>query len=157
MPKTYAHLLDTETSHPAYNAAEYRVIYGDTDQGGIMYHGNFWRLFEFGRAELLRARGTSYKELEGGMGIMLPLSECAAQFHSPALYDDLLLVHTFLTEYTGLRLRFDYRLTRKEDDTLLATAFTRHAFLDVETRRPTRAGKAFMQKWNLTPFPLPTE
>lgn len=29
----------------------YRVIYGDTDCGGVMYYANYLRLFEMGRTE----------------------------------------------------------------------------------------------------------
>lgn len=33
---------------------QYRVIYGDTDSGGVMYHANYLRLAEIGRTELMR-------------------------------------------------------------------------------------------------------
>ena len=35
----------------------YRVIYGDTDQMGVVYYANYLRLFEIGRNEWIRASG----------------------------------------------------------------------------------------------------
>ena len=32
----------------------YRVLYGDTDAGGVVYNANYLRLFEIGRTELMR-------------------------------------------------------------------------------------------------------
>ena len=38
---------------------EIRVIYGDTDQMGVVYYANYLRWFEAGRTEFLRAKGLS--------------------------------------------------------------------------------------------------
>ena len=37
-----------------------RVIYGDTDQMGVVYYANYFRYFELSRSEYFRARGGSY-------------------------------------------------------------------------------------------------
>ena len=52
----------------------YRVIYGDTDCGKVMYYGNYFRLFEIGRTELIRSVGLSYKEIEEKDGIIFTCS-----------------------------------------------------------------------------------
>ncbi len=41
-----------------------RVLYADTDAAGVIYHANYLRYFEIGRAELLRDSGASYKQIE---------------------------------------------------------------------------------------------
>ena len=41
-----------------------RVRYAETDQMGVVYHGNYAQYFEIGRVEWLRNQGVSYKELE---------------------------------------------------------------------------------------------
>ena len=41
--------------------AQVRVIYGDTDQMGVVYYANYLRYFEFARSEFLRAHGRSYR------------------------------------------------------------------------------------------------
>ena len=39
----------------------HRVIYGDTDQMGVVYYANYLRWFEQGRSEFLRQIGLPYK------------------------------------------------------------------------------------------------
>ena len=41
-----------------------RVRYGETDQMGYLYYGNYAQYFEVGRAEMIRSLGLSYKEME---------------------------------------------------------------------------------------------
>lgn len=43
---------------------EIRVRYGETDQMGVVYHGNYAQYFEIGRIEWLRDYGVSYKKME---------------------------------------------------------------------------------------------
>ena len=38
-----------------------RVRYAETDQMGVVYHGNYAQYFEMGRVEWLRNLGISYK------------------------------------------------------------------------------------------------
>jgi len=113
----------------------YRVIYGDTDCGGVMYYGNYLRLFEVGRTEWIRAVGIPYREIEERFQVILPVVEVFAKYKSPAFYDDLLEIETVLTEVKLLKLRFDYRILRKED--LLVQGYTVHVPVgkDLKARR----------------------
>ncbi|HAB26578.1 MAG TPA: thioesterase, partial [Xanthomarina gelatinilytica] len=49
-----------------------RVRYGETDQMGVVHHGNYALYLEMGRTEWLRKKGISYREMEES-GIMLPV------------------------------------------------------------------------------------
>lgn len=55
----------------------YRVIYGDCDPMGIMYHANYFRLAEGGRAQYCRDQGLSYRDVE--VGFCLPRRGSAHQ------------------------------------------------------------------------------
>ena len=70
-----------------------RVRYGETDQMGYCYYGNYAQYFEVGRVEALRSLGCSYKALED-QGIMLPVSEYNVKYKRPAYYDDELTIQT---------------------------------------------------------------
>ena len=70
-----------------------RIRYAETDQMGVVYHGNYAQFFEVGRVEWLRALGVSYKSLEES-GIMLPVRELNINYLKPAKYDDLLTITT---------------------------------------------------------------
>ena len=86
-----------------------RVIYGDTDRMGQAYYGNYFRWFEVGRTELFRAVGLPYKEIEE-RGFFLPVSECRAKYHTPALYDEVLVIETAVDDSVKGGIKFDYRI-----------------------------------------------
>ena len=107
---------------------EIRVIYGDTDQMGVVYYANHLRYFEAGRTEYLRACGARYRDLEAEHRLYLPVVEAHVSYKSPARYDDLLLLETVVARIGRASVRFEYRVLR--DDTLLATGHTIHACID---------------------------
>jgi len=108
--------------------SEVRVIYGDTDQMGVVYYANYLRYFEAGRNEFIRAKGLRYRDFEARFGLVLPVAEAGVKYLSPARYDDLLAVETSLAELGRASARFEYRLLR--DGAALATGFTVHACVD---------------------------
>lgn len=119
-----------------------RVRYGETDQMGYCYYGNYAQYFEVGRVEALRALGWSYKEMEE-KGFMLPVSSFSVKYISPAFYDDLLTVHTRIIDLKGVRLYFEYEI-KNEQGKLVATAETILVFVDKNTMRPTTPPKDFV-------------
>ena len=110
-----------------------RVRYAETDQAGIAYHGGYLAWFEVGRTDLLRGEGLTYRELESE-GVRLPVIEAHARFFKPALYDDVLEVHTQVAEVSGATIRFEYQVRRGDLETPLATGFTAHAAVDLAGR-----------------------
>jgi len=108
-----------------------RVIYGDTDNMGIAYHANYFRWFEIGRSEMFRSLGLAYREIEK-RGIFLPVSEVGCKFLAPVRYDDLLVIETALDPAVRGGMKFDYRIFKKEDDTVLARGFSKHACMNRE-------------------------
>lgn len=109
-----------------------RVIYGDTDQMGVVYYANYLRWFEAGRNELIRAAGLRYRDFEERFGLRLPVTEASVSYRLPARYDDLLAVETSVAEIRRASARFEYRILRGAD--LLATGHTVHACVDLEGR-----------------------
>ena len=41
-----------------------RTLYADTDRSTVVYHANYLRYFEFGRASLMRDAAYPYREIE---------------------------------------------------------------------------------------------
>jgi acyl-CoA thioester hydrolase len=119
-----------------------RVRYGETDQMGYCYYGNFAQYLEVGRVEALRALGMSYRDLEE-KGIMLPVSTFSVKYVAPALYDDELTIITTITEITGSRIYFEYEI-RNDQSTLISKAVTMLVFVKKETMRPTHAPDDFL-------------
>jgi acyl-CoA thioester hydrolase len=104
---------------------EIRVIYGDTDQMGVVYYGNYLRYFEAARNEWLRAKGIRYRDLEAAHDIYLPVAEAKVSYKRPARYDDVIAVETRLGDLGKVSLRFDYRVVRNDD--VLVLGHTVHA------------------------------
>jgi len=107
---------------------EIRVIYGDTDQMGVVYYGNYLRFFEAGRADFLREKGAAWREMESKHGIYLPVVEAKVNYKKPAVYEDVIVVETVLAELGRASLRFEYKVLR--DGQLLATGHTIHACIN---------------------------
>ncbi|GIZ08755.1 thioesterase family protein [Flavobacterium sp. UMI-01] len=111
-----------------------RVRYSETDQMGVVYHGNYAQYFEMGRVEWLRNMGVSYKWMEEN-GVMLPVVSLSVQYKKPARYDDLLTVKTILKSQTSVKIEFDYEIYNEEME-LLTIANSILVFVDMKTGRP---------------------
>jgi acyl-CoA thioester hydrolase len=103
-----------------------RVIYGDTDQMGVVYYANYLRYFEAGRGEFLRAHGRHYLDIEAS-GIRMPVVEASVRYRSSARYDDVIRVETTLAEVRRASLRFTYEIHRGREPDLLVEGETLHA------------------------------
>jgi acyl-CoA thioester hydrolase len=112
------------------------VRYADTDQMGVVYYANYFVWFEVGRADLLRASGWSYREMETE-GFSLPVIEAQCAYRAPARYDDELEVRTTGVLVSPVRVQFAYEIVRTADQLPLATGSTVHASLD-RRGRPSR-------------------
>ncbi|MCK0159832.1 acyl-CoA thioesterase [Allomuricauda sp. F6463D] len=126
------------------NSYSFRVRYAETDQMGVVYHGNYTQYFEMGRVEWLRAMGITYKSMEDN-GIMLPVISLHIDYKKSALYDDLLTVHTHLKSKPMVKIEFDYTLTNESGE-LLATANIVLAFMDKKTGRPIKCPDYILEK-----------
>ena len=118
------------------NEARLRVIYGDTDQMGVVYYANYFRYFELARSEYFRAKGGSYRDLEAE-GSMLPVVEASCTYKAPARYDDVLVIETLVSELRRASLTFTYRIRREGEDRVLCEGRTVHACIGRDGK-PTR-------------------
>ncbi|WP_422860174.1 acyl-CoA thioesterase [Flagellimonas sp. S174] len=126
------------------NSFSFRVRYGETDQMGVVYHGNYAQYLEMGRVEWLRALGISYRSMEEN-GIMLPVISLQLEYKKSARYDDLLTVKTSLVKTPTVKIEFDYEISN-ENQELLVKANTVLAFIDMNTQRPTRCPEYILEK-----------
>ena len=104
---------------------ELRVRYGDTDQMGWVYYGNYLRWFEIGRAEMMRSTGLSYADFERQEGVLMPVLEARCRYLRGARYDELVTIECGILDHSGARLRFAYRVLG-EDGRVCAYGLTEH-------------------------------
>ncbi|MBU2526208.1 MAG: acyl-CoA thioesterase [Bacteroidetes bacterium] len=114
-----------------------RVRYGETDQMGYAYYGNYPQYLEVARVEWLRALGFSYKKMEEE-GVMLPVISLQINYLNPITYDEEITVKISLKKFPGVRIAFDYEIYN-EKNKLCTTAFTELVFVNMKTGKPVVA------------------
>lgn len=112
-----------------------RVLYADTDLAGVVYHANYLRYLEAARAELFRARGLTYAEIER-RGFVWPVVEVSLRYRRPCRYDDLLEVRLFVTELTDTSARLDHQIVLPSGQ-VACDGFVRLVCTSRDTGRPT--------------------
>ena len=111
-----------------------RVRYADTDMMGIVYYGAYPVYLEVARNEYMREKGLPYRDLEE-MGYRLVVSGLEIKYYNPAVYDDLLMVRTSVTDIQSRGVTFTYEVLK--DGVTLVRGKTRHICVNAE-RKPTR-------------------
>lgn len=107
----------------------HRVSYGETDTMGVLYYAEYFHIFERARSEYIRSYGMSYSEVEQ-RGIVLPVREAQCRYRKSARYDDLIQVHTAISEWSRASLRFVYEVRNEDKTIVMATGMTQHATVD---------------------------
>ncbi len=117
----------------------HRVKYYETDKMGYVHNSNYFRYFEIGREETMRQIGLSYDEIER-RGIMMPLIEQYAHYHTPAIYDDYIIIRTTIKSLPKAKIHFDYRVIKQVEnkEILLCEGWNELCFVHQNTRKPLR-------------------
>ncbi len=121
-----------------------KVRYAETDQMGVVYHGNYAQYLEIARIEWLDALGISYKTMEEN-GVFLPVYSINMIYKKSAQFDDLLTVTVTLRNLPTVRIIFDYKIYNQHDE-LLTTASTELIFMDAKKNRPIRCPAYIIDK-----------
>ncbi|WP_068676709.1 thioesterase family protein [Oceanobacillus sp. Castelsardo] len=130
-----------------------RVQYKDTDQMGVVHHGNYVTWFEVSRTEWIRQHGFAYRKMEE-LGVLLPVLDITVQYKKSAHYDDCVAIFSKVTKYSPVRIEFCYEVRRISEDEfsqeigetmepfgeLLATGTSKHMWVDRDWK-PVRINK----------------
>jgi len=122
---------------PITNKTQYRILYADTDMMGVVYYGNYGRLYEMGRTEMIREMGLPYIELEK-KGIVMPVFSVESKYRNVIKYDELITIETTVKEVPAVRMEFFHKIYN-EDGKLAHEARVVLVFMNMETGRPVRA------------------
>jgi len=123
------------------NTTSIRVIFGDTDAMGIVYHSNYIRWFEVGRTELLREVGYSYRHW-AEQGYHLPVIHVYCHYLKAAKYDDLLLIETRVETVNRASVKFQYKIWDERHEEEMTEGYTVHACVKAD-------GKITRLPWDL--------
>ena len=125
-------------------STSFRIRYGETDQMGVVYHGNYAQFFEMGRIDWLRSFGISYKKMEES-NVMLPVVSLQCNFKKSAEFDDEITVKTALKKIPTVKIEFDYEIFNQKNE-LLTTGYTMLAFINKKTNKPMRCPDYILEK-----------
>lgn len=121
-----------------------RVRYGETDQMGVVYHGNYATYFEVARTEWLRNLGVTYKYMENS-GIILPVISLSFNFIKSAKYDDVLTIFVFLKKKPLVKIEFDYEIVNQNKEKI-STGKSTLAFINMKTNKPMKCPDYILEK-----------
>jgi acyl-CoA thioester hydrolase len=130
------------------HSTKIRVRYGETDQMGYMYYGNYAEFYEVGRVEMLRSLGLTYSGMEQS-GIKMPVLELNCKYLKPALYDEEITVKVIMDKMPGIRIHFRYELYNEKQE-LINKGETLLVFVNMQSNRPCLPPKDFLD--SLRPF-----
>ena len=122
---------------------QYRVIYADTDQMGVVYYGNYGKLYEIGRSEMIREMGFPYKELENN-GVVMPVYSVESKYRKVITYDELISIETTVKELPTAKMKFHHRIFN-EDGTLAHEAVVVLVFMDMKSKKLVRAPEMLLK------------
>ncbi|MFT4643935.1 MAG: acyl-CoA thioester hydrolase [Planctomycetota bacterium] len=94
-----------------------RVRYGETDQMGFVYYGNYALYLEQARTEMLRSVGYTYKEMEE-KGVLLPVVNMDTRFIGSGKYDDLLTIRTYIKGIPNRKIIFYTEIFNEQEELL---------------------------------------
>ncbi|MFB3778236.1 MAG: acyl-CoA thioesterase [Bryobacteraceae bacterium] len=111
-----------------HHRARIRVRYAETDQMGVAYYANYLVWMEVGRVEYCRALGFHYRDMEAEDGVLLAVVEARCRYHSPARYDDEVVITTWIEKASRRLVEFGYEMAKADGGHVLATGGTKHVF-----------------------------
>jgi acyl-CoA thioester hydrolase len=115
------------------STTQVNVRYGETDQMGQVYYGNYSLYYETGRADAIKQLGYSYKQMEAD-GIMMPVAELHIRYILPARYDDMLTIKTIINELPSRKMTFHTEIYNQQQQ-LINSGYTILLFINKQYNR----------------------
>lgn len=123
------------TDRNAYSfSTEVRVRLAETDAVGIVFFGSFSTYVDVGRMDYLNHLGLS--RYGGAVRDLIPgaVVDVHLSFHSPARYNDVLLIHVRIAKLGRTSYTFHMLITDKQRPRVVATGSLTLAWLDGDFR-----------------------
>ncbi len=112
---------------------ERKINYYETDRMGVVHHSNYIRFLEEARCFWLEEVGMPFALLEEN-GITIPVLGVNCTYKHHVTFEDIIQIHAFVKEYTGVRMTIGYEVTQKGTDQLVLLGETKHCFTNKNLR-----------------------
>ena len=121
-----------------------RVYFENTDAGGVVYHGEYFKFLERARTEWLRHLGFNHQALARDHAMVFVVTSMAIDFQKAARLDDNLAVSVRLESLGKVRCVFTQEIRRDDDVIVLAKVTV--ASLALESFKPVEIPSALRKK-----------
>ena len=128
--------------NPQYTL-NYRVMYYDTDAGGVVHNLAYLRWVEEARTKMAIVLGMDYGAM-AKEGRHLVLVNHEVHYHSPAFLADEILVHTCIDKMEKSSMYVKTEVRRAEDNKLCVSVRQRIALVQMPKGRPCRMPTEWM-------------
>lgn len=132
-------------SKPLKDRTEVKVRFGEVDSMGIVWHGNYVKYIEEGRESFGKKYGISYLDIYAN-NVMAPVVNMQIDFKKQVQYGDILIVETEFIDKQAAKIVFQFKIFRKSDNELVATAESTQVFIDMN-REMLLYPPAFVLDW----------
>ena len=100
---------------------EIRVLYGDTDSYGVVWHGAYTKWFEAARVGVVESLGFDIEELENN-NVLFPVVEMNLRYKSSAKMYERIVIKTKITDVKPLSVTFEHNVYDKSTNTIRVSA-----------------------------------
>lgn len=108
---------------------ERKINYYETDRMGVVHHSNYIRFLEEARCFWLEQVDMPFSLLEEN-GITIPVLGVNVTYKYHVTFEDTILIHVFVKEYTGVRMTVGYNIEDKKTGRTVLVGETKHCFTD---------------------------
>ncbi|MCX6973832.1 MAG: thioesterase family protein [Verrucomicrobia bacterium] len=123
-------------------STEVRVMYFDTDAGGVVHNIVYLRFIETARTLLAIQMGMDFKEIER-TGVHAVVTRTEIDYKSPARLGDVLLVQGRVVEWSGVRFWVEFEIIRPSDGALMVKCRQALALVQMPSGKPVRLPAGF--------------
>ena len=116
---------------------KYRILYADTDAMGVVYYGNYLRIYEAARGDFLHKIGMPFSKMATELNVICPVVNAEINYYKPAVLDEEITVKTSIVLLRGARMVFAQQIFNA-DNVLLNDIKVTVAFVDMEKRKPVK-------------------
>ncbi len=138
-----------EFSESCRVSTDIRVMYFDTDAGGVVHNIVYLRFIETARTLLAMQMGMSFEEIKRTQ-IHPVVIRTEIDYKRPAVLGDLITVNGRLTEISRARFWVEFEVVRPSDGQLLVQCRQALALVQMPEGRPVRLPDGFPDSFSLS-------
>ena len=134
--------MEQPIPHNCRISTEVRVMYFDTDAGGVVHNIVYLRFIETARTLLAIQMGMDFAEIER-TGIHAVVSRTEIDYKRPAKLGDVLRVEGRVVEWSGVRFWVEFEVNRPSDAAQLVKCRQALALVQMPAGKPIRLPDGF--------------